>query len=79
MRDVIKIVGAGLLLTGYALIAPSIVEAVPGGAGAGKPFAQRLAPVEVDAPVSAVEAIGDRMTIAPRATMPRFARLETVR
>lgn len=79
MRDVIKILAAGSVLTAYALIAPTVVEAVPGAGPGDKPFAQRLALTADEAPVSAVETFASRADPAPRSSLPSFVRLEAVR
>ena len=54
MRDVVRIFAAGSLLTAYALLAPTMVEAVPGPAPTQKAFAQRLSQAGGEAPFSAV-------------------------
>ncbi len=55
MRDLIKIVAAGTVLTAYALLTPSLVEAVPSPAGsaASKAFTQRLPQAGGGVPASA--------------------------
>ena len=53
MRDIMKIFAAGSILTAYALLAPTIVEAVPSDAAPRKAFTQRLPQAGGDAPVSA--------------------------
>lgn len=55
MRDIMKIFAAGSILTAYALLVPTIVEAVPADAAPRKAFAQRLPQAGGDAPTSAVE------------------------
>lgn len=52
MRDVIKIFTAGSVLTAYALVVPTMVDAVPAGTGPAKAFHERLRQVEDGAPVS---------------------------
>lgn len=53
MRDLIKIAAAGLVLTGYALLAPTLVEADPRPAAPTKAFTQRLPQAGSAVPVSA--------------------------
>ena len=80
MRDVIKIFAAGSILTAYALITPTMVEAVPASAPARKAFPQRLVQAAADAPVSAVVSTADgRRTVAPGSALPRFATLGAIR
>lgn len=68
MRDVLKIVAAGSVLTAYAVLAPSVVEAVP--APAGKAFTQRLPQAGGSQPVSAridgSETVETRVFVARR-------------
>ena len=72
MRDVIKIFAAGSILTLYALLAPTIVEAVP--APAQKVLTQRLSQAGGEAPVSAViESVGSRKVVAGRPALPSLA------
>lgn len=73
MRDVIKIIAAGSILTAYALLTPTLVEAVPATAPA-KTYSHRLVMAETDAPVSKVtEYRGSRTVLAPRSALPNFA------
>ncbi|CAX24651.1 MAG: hypothetical protein MIN69_17050 [Methylorubrum extorquens] len=53
MRDLIKIAAAGTVMAAYALLAPSLVEAVPSPAGSAKAFTQRLPQAGSMVPVSA--------------------------
>ena len=53
MRDLIKIAAAGTVMAAYALLAPSLVEAVPGATGSAKVFTQRLPQAGGTVPVSA--------------------------
>ena len=53
MRDLIKIAAAGTVMAAYALLAPSLVEAVPSPAGSAKTFTQRLPQAGGAVPVSA--------------------------
>ena len=53
MRDLIKIAAAGTVMAAYALLAPSLVEAVPSSAGSAKAFTQRLPQAGGLVPVSA--------------------------
>ena len=53
MRDLIKIAAAGTVMAAYALLAPSLVEAVPGATGSAKAFTQRLPQAGGTVPVSA--------------------------
>ncbi|MEH3117628.1 MAG: hypothetical protein PGN25_08505 [Methylorubrum populi] len=53
MRDLIKIAAAGTVMAAYALLAPSLVEAVPSPTGSAKTFTQRLPQVGGTVPVSA--------------------------
>ncbi|WP_232630735.1 hypothetical protein [Methylobacterium sp. Leaf118] len=68
MRDVLKIVVAGSVLTAYAVLVPSMVEAVP--APAGKAFTQRLpqagGAVPVSARLSASDTVETRVFVARR-------------
>lgn len=80
MRDVIKIFAAGSILSAYALLTPTMVEAVPGAAGPQKAFTQRLSEAGGEAPVSAVSGtLASRMAVAPRNALPRFALYESLR
>lgn len=69
MRDFIKIFAAGSVLTGYALMVPTMVEAVPAGTTPGKAFHQRLPQVESDAPVS-LGVTETRATLVRRPALP---------
>ncbi|MBB3900615.1 hypothetical protein [Methylobacterium brachythecii] len=74
MRDVITIFAAGALMMAYALVAPTIVEAVQRPVpGSQKVLVQRLVQAEGEAPVSAVT--GPVSAEAPTgSTLPLFAR-----
>lgn len=69
MRDVLKIVVAGSVLTAYAVLVPSMVEAVPAPVG-GKTFTQRLpqagGAVPVSARLDASETVETRVFVARR-------------
>ena len=80
MRDAIKIFAAGSMLTAYALLAPTMVEAVPAAAPTQKVLTQRLSQAGGDAPVSAVtEAVGHRKMAVVRSAVPSIALLGEVR
>lgn len=70
MRDLIKIAAAGTVLTAYALLAPTLVEAVPSPAGSTKAFTQRLPQAGGAVPVSArfdgIESDSGRVVVARR-------------
>ena len=75
MRDVITIFAAGALMMAYALVAPTIVEAVQRPVpSAQKAFVQRLVQVADEAPISVVSGpVMDGVSTAGSA-LPWFAR-----
>lgn len=72
MRDILTILAAGSLMTAYALIAPTLVVAVPSPAPVSqKAFGQRLSQAGGEAPVSAA---WEPPAVAAGSALPRFAR-----
>lgn len=68
MRDLFKIVAAGAVLSAYAALVPSVVEAVPAPSGS-KAFTHRLPQAGGAGPISArleTADAGDRLFVARR-------------
>lgn len=70
MRDLITIAAAGLVMSAFALLTPSLVEAVPNPVGSAKLFTQRLpqagGAVPVSARIDTVTSDPERIVVARR-------------
>lgn len=70
MRDLFTIAAAGAVLTAYAVLVPSLVEAEPGSAAPQKAFTQRLPQAGGAVPVSqrleGTETVEGRLFVARR-------------
>ena len=83
MRDLIKIAAAGTVMAAYALLAPSLVEAVPGATGSAKAFTQRLqqasGTVQVSARIDGEAPIPGQVVVTRRPLLVGISTGETSR